>query len=566
MLGTSTDSLLDLLKSYYPGGTTVVLSKPDGTVIVTVYKVSAAQLDARRMMSARYGMPDGALYERPEPRLGTVDTSGGQDVVLPPEGLIYPTVAEWVGGLVSPAYGVYRMEVDAPAGGMLEIDGQQVLTTTAGVPPSEASVIMSKGVHILRLRGVMDSASAQIVLRWGTENSQLVPVGREFFWSGPQGALAGQVYSGVEAPNIAMQAQSPALPSAPVVLRNDGVFSWGNLSYSLRAGPSPFVVWRGTLVAPSDGPYYFEALTPGAVTIWIDGQLVGVSNVPGSENKWPVNMQLAAGEHAFEMQFYGNQDNSPFQLMWQPPGKTRSVLTPDALLPAEGGVSVSSQAAPAQSPDSSVIHSVVPKPVEVEATLGANGWNQALGIAVLGDGRYAVGDSGAHRLIIYGADGKQQAAWGGASSGEDTFNDVSDLVTGLDGAIVALDAENADIRIFDAQGHQLSRIRRDKMGLTHARGITVGPDGKFYIADTAGSRVVRVDGSGNIEIVYQQGNGTISALNQPMDVAVTPDGSVYVVDLLGRVVKFDPPGRRKKSGRCPSGEREAVASLLYGTA
>ena len=130
--------------------------------------------------------------------------------------------------------------------------------------------------------------------------------------------------------------------------------------------------------------------------------------------KWPVNTQLAAGEHSFEMRFYANQDNSPFQLIWQPPGKARTVLSPDALLPAVGGVSVSAQAMPAESPDSSVIHSVLPKNVEVARTFLADGWNLALGITVLGDGRYAVGDSGAHRLIIYGADGKQQATWGGA--------------------------------------------------------------------------------------------------------------------------------------------------------
>src|SRR4029453_10699844 len=81
MIAPPDDPMIALLKSYYPGGTTTVLSKPDGKQVVVAYKVRAEDIDSKRMMSARYGMPDGAMYERPEPRLGTIDTSQGSNPV-----------------------------------------------------------------------------------------------------------------------------------------------------------------------------------------------------------------------------------------------------------------------------------------------------------------------------------------------------------------------------------------------------------------------------------------------------------------------------------------------------
>jgi len=438
------------------------------------------------------------------------------------------------------------MQIDAPSDAFLEIDGNRVLTTTAGTPPTEGRVVMTRGLHTVRLHGTLENESGQVDLRWGTDNGPLVPVGREFMWGGPQGALEGVVYAVGGPQSWIVPDQLPFENTTPLALRHDAVFSWINLTYGLQSGSNPFAVWRGKFLAPTDGTYYFEAFTPGAVSIRIDDELVGVSNVPGTENRWPVNVSLAKGEHTFEMRFAGTQDNAPFQLMWQPPGKARTIFSPDALLPAESGAWVASPDKPVGSPDSSLLHSMLPKSVEVVATAPVDGWSQALGIALLADGGFAIGDSGAHKLIIYGTDGKPQAAWGGGATGDDTFNDVSDLATAPDGSIVALDAENADIRLFDTSGNQTLRIPREKVGLTHARGIAIGPDGKYYVADTGGSRVVRINQSGDVETTYQQGVGAIATLNQPMDVAVTPDGMVYAVDLLGRVVQFDQSGTALK--------------------
>ena len=71
-------------------------------------------------------------------------------------------------------------------------------------------------------------------------------------------------------------------------------------------------------------------------------------------------------------------------------------------------------------------------------------------------------------------------------------------------------------------------------------GIAVGPDGSLYIADTGNGRIRKVSASGTISTFAGGGRpadglgdgglATEASLNQPMGVAVGPDGSVYIAD------------------------------------
>jgi DNA-binding beta-propeller fold protein YncE len=52
------------------------------------------------------------------------------------------------------------------------------------------------------------------------------------------------------------------------------------------------------------------------------------------------------------------------------------------------------------------------------------------------------------------------------------------------------------------------------------------------------SRVVRFSREGQQEATFHDGQPGVRPLEQPTDVALTPDGTVYAVDLLGRVVRI----------------------------
>lgn len=78
------------------------------------------------------------------------------------------------------------------------------------------------------------------------------------------------------------------------------------------------------------------------------------------------------------------------------------------------------------------------------------------------------------------------------------------------------------------------------VGLRNPRGLAVGPDGTLYIADTGNHRVRKVDSRGSITTIagtYNQAGSTgdgnpagQARLNSPYDVALGPDGALYIAD------------------------------------
>ena len=111
-------------------------------------------------------------------------------------------------------------------------------------------------------------------------------------------------------------------------------------------------------------------------------------------------------------------------------------------------------------------------------------------------------------------------------------------------------------------------------GLNAPRGIAIGLDGDFYVADSRNHRVLHIasDGSllqawGSFADIFS-GDAPIGTFNEPWGIAVGPDGSVYVTDTWNhRVQKFTRDGEPIKTwgqyGQ-PVLELPETASSLWG--
>ena len=461
-----------------------------------------------------------------------------------------------------PAYGTYRLELTAPAGATLELDGRSLVTVPTGSPALESHIALAKGVHQVRLTGTLAAPDGTVALRWGTDSSPLAPVGRPFLWAGPLGGWLGAVYP-LGNPAF-LTAPSPPDPTAATRVRRDSVLAWRGVNSGLGAGAAD-ARWTALLQAPQSGSYNFSTEGDSRATIWVDGQLVAGRDVPPVP-PLPAVVTLTAGPHQLEVRLEVTHDNALFEVYWQPPGGERAILLPTALAVASGGAWPAAERPLAPAVDPALIGARSPSlTVQVQATIpGGSDWQEAGGVAVFPDGRVAVADVGQKRVRVYSATG--QPAGSLDSAADRPFTHISDLAVAPDGTLAVLDTAGGEIDLFDSNLQPQARLTRAQTGLGECNGLTWGPEGKLYVADTSRSQVVRLSRAGAPEQGYNAAMPGHALLEQPLDVAITPAGTLYAVDLRGRIVRFNAAGQIDREWPVPIGTARGGSRLaLWGT-
>jgi sugar lactone lactonase YvrE len=407
-----------------------------------------------------------------------------------------------------------------------------------------AEWVLAKGVHEVKLTGDLADPATAVELKWSAGRGVPVAVSPRFLWGGPPGALRGSVYAYGEAPGL-MTAPTIDLSTLAPQERLDSVVSWMTIVGATGAPVNLFAMWRGTLTAPTPGQYAFDVDSDGQVSLFIDGRLVGVRGDQGNQPGIPAEVQLEAGDHTIELRFHGLRDPGRLALYWQAPGGLRELIPPSAFRGPRSGVWPPTERPSAPLPDPTLVDSEPStSPATVATTInGGRGWKEARGVAVLPGGKVVVADTGNKRALVYSPEGTLVSTLGDPGDGASGFDLLADVAVGKDGLIAALDAGSGDVTLWDASGTLQNRLTPDRTGLARSSGIAFGPDGSIYVADTGNSRVVRLSRSGQQLLSYYEANGDFEALEQPTDVAITPGGDVFAVDLRHRVVRFDANGR-----------------------
>jgi NHL repeat len=177
----------------------------------------------------------------------------------------------------------------------------------------------------------------------------------------------------------------------------------------------------------------------------------------------------------------------------------------------------------------------------------------------LTNGNIVVVDTGNKRLVLLNARGRPiRMIAAGASPFQEPY-----AVAASSTAFYVLDTQLRAIECFDLQGRFRSQVFSSTV-LDHPRGLALGPNGTFYIADPASSSIITASSGGTlIRRLVARAGANESNFNQPSDVAVGADNVLYVVDNGNLQVRaLTPDGKAKSQWPAPGSSTLFSAHVL----
>ncbi len=168
-------------------------------------------------------------------------------------------------------------------------------------------------------------------------------------------------------------------------------------------------------------------------------------------------------------------------------------------------------------------------------------FNRPRSVAAAPDGSLYVADTGNHRIVHLGADGKLLGEWGsfsGTNAGpapEGTFNEPWGVAVAGDGTVWVADTWNHRIQHFTADGRFLSMFgffgqAESPEAFWGPRAILVDERGRLFVADTGNKRVVIFSQSGASVGSFGGPGAEPGRLNEPVGIALSAEGTLYVAD------------------------------------
>lgn len=173
-------------------------------------------------------------------------------------------------------------------------------------------------------------------------------------------------------------------------------------------------------------------------------------------------------------------------------------------------------------------------------------FNLPTDVAVLPDGSFYVSDGYKNtRIMKFTVAGKFDFEWGTKGQGNGQFNLPHGIAVDHQGRVIVCDRENERLQIFDAKGTFLAAWKSPVIGKPY--GIDVTPDGHIHVIDGGSpslkreqrGKALELDEQGRVIDTYGRPGSALGEFQLGHDIAVGPDGAVYVAEGTGaRVQKF----------------------------
>lgn len=174
-------------------------------------------------------------------------------------------------------------------------------------------------------------------------------------------------------------------------------------------------------------------------------------------------------------------------------------------------------------------------------TSGEAGFYGPRGVVVDREGNIYVTDTGNRRVMVFDSTGRLIRQFGSFGNGAGQFNEPIGIAMDQAGNLLIADTRNQRVQRFSPEGRYLGEFRADwsVAGINEVY-LAVDRHGDILATDPLGQRVLVYNGSGKLKTEIR--SGTWGTLQQPVGIAIAPDGSVYVTDAARHaVIRIDLP-------------------------
>ncbi len=182
----------------------------------------------------------------------------------------------------------------------------------------------------------------------------------------------------------------------------------------------------------------------------------------------------------------------------------------------------------------------------IEASLLLPG-SSPRGVAMAADGTFYVADTGQHRIWHMDRQGGVLHTWGQFGTEPGQFQEPWGLAVDERGYVYVADTWNHRVQKFTPQGEFLTAwgtFGEFNVGDPNGQGaffgprdIAVGPEGALYVTDTGNKRVQVFDPEGRFLREFGGRGRAPGQLEEPVGVAVSSEGEVYVADFWNQRVQ-----------------------------